>query len=187
LIYLGQATGHRPSNGATDIGMMRDVADEGDELAVHEGWRSGGSAQSNFRTFAPSLASFRELAPGSRAERRTAKASSALLQAIVVQNRFYRSPPNRLPTGRDPFPGPRSPRSYCRLWRHESGTYVRFGLEAVGGIGHFFPEGLARGAKQQAQRQEPLLQRQLRLEVDSPVKQPQTKERLFPLFSFENA
>jgi len=53
LIYLGQATGHRPSNGATDIGMMRDVADEGDELAVHEGWRSGGSAQSNFRTFAP--------------------------------------------------------------------------------------------------------------------------------------
>jgi hypothetical protein len=38
LIYLGQATGHRPSNGATDIGMMRDVADEGDELAVHEGF-----------------------------------------------------------------------------------------------------------------------------------------------------
>jgi len=53
LTYLGQATGHRPPNGATDIGMMRDVADEGDELAVHEGWRSGGSAQSNFRTFAP--------------------------------------------------------------------------------------------------------------------------------------
>jgi len=121
--------------------------------------KAGAAGGARSRISAPSLraslASFRELALGWRAERRTAKASRALLQAIVVRwmtpgallhcsvwavrrsphaygasaNRFYRSPPNRLPTGRDPFAGPRSPRSYCResSWRDGAPLWLRRG------------------------------------------------------------
>jgi hypothetical protein len=55
-------------------------------------------------------------------------------------NRFYRSPPNRLPTGRDPFAGPRSPRSYCgeSSWRDGAPPWLRRG-KARSSSGISFP------------------------------------------------